>query len=162
MSGKQTRTLRLKVITDENLKLYFLFFLFIPQYISCLQTAKVLKAQQGTTLRPKASVFEKHYIIIRPDHKKLPWKVIYGYIIFTCFFYLELKVESKENCSEKSELNKSSRTNHKRHLRLHFYSSLGTSKQNMQYFINFILHLNWDNNRVRERHSFEWLKRHKS
>ena len=53
-------------------------------------------------------------------------------------FYLEVKIGSKKNCSRKIELNRSSWTNHRAHLRLYFPSSLETIKPNMQYFINFL------------------------
>lgn len=54
------------------------------------------------------------------------------------------KIGNKGSCSRKVELNKSSGTNHRAHLRLHFQASLETIKPNIRYFINFILDLSWE------------------
>ena len=66
-------------------------------------------------------------------------------------FYLEQKKNfgNKENCSRKVELNRSSGTNHRARLRLHFQPRLETIKPNMQYYINFILDFDWENSVVR-------------
>lgn len=63
-------------------------------------------------------------------------------------FYLEQKIGNKENCSRKVELNKSSGTNHRAHLRLHFQPRLEIIKPNIQYFINFISDLNCSQTRT--------------
>lgn len=91
MSSKQTRKYGQRVITDEKLKLYFLFFLYPPiHFLPIKSKKKVLKAQQSTALQAKVSVLENHYIIMRLDNKiqhkgKIAMKIIHK-IIYTCIF----------------------------------------------------------------------------